>query len=331
MAALRDYTVGLVCVLQIELIAVAAMLDEKYQDHPKSSVNNHYIQGRVGKHNVVATCGSIDDDIFGYSEAIIASQMAFNFPSIKFCLMIGIGGGVPESVRLGDVVVSTPIDELAGIVRWDLDEEGSVKYKNALNRPPIELLTALTRLRSEHELNGSMIPLFLEDLDTSQSILAWNYPKLESLRDVLFQADYQHIDNPTTGDANAEEIKEGDHCSHCDQTKIVHRKPRDMRVHYGLIASSDQVIKHALTRDKINTRLGGKVLCFETEAAWLVDDSPCLVIREICNYADSHGNDDWQKYAAYIAGAFAKELLLYVPAQEVEQMPTIQGELPSIS
>jgi nucleoside phosphorylase len=164
-----------------------------------------------------------------------------------------------------------------------------------------------------------------------QSRFISKYLKLESLRDTLFQADCQHIDNPTTGDANTEETREADHCSHCDRTKIIQRKPRGMCVHYGHIASSTQVIKHAPTRDKINTRLGGKVLCFETEAAEVVFDFPCLVIRGISDYADAHGNSAWQKHAAFAAATFAKELLLYIPAQEIEQMPTIQGKLSCIS
>jgi nucleoside phosphorylase len=103
-----------------------------------------------------------------------------------------------------------------------------------------------------------------------------------------------------------------------------------MRVHYGLIASGNQVVKDAEFRDEINKDLGGNVLCFAMEAAGLMNDFPCLVIRGICDYADSHKNKDWQEHAAAVAAAFTKELLSVVPAQEVEQMPAIEGNRPSI-
>jgi nucleoside phosphorylase len=86
------------------------------------------------------------------------------------------------------------------------------------------------------------------------------------------------------------------------------------------------VIKDAAFREEINTRLGGKVLCFEMEAAGLMNDFPCIVIRGVCDYADSHKNKDWQEHAAVVAAAFAKELLSVVPAQEVEQMSTIKSK-----
>jgi nucleoside phosphorylase len=95
------------------------------------------------------------------------------------------------------------------------------------------------------------------------------------------------------------------------------RSPGDVRVHYGLIASGNQVIKDAEFRDRLNERLGGDVLCVEMEAAGLMD-FPCIVIRGICDYADSHKNKDWQEHAAAVAAAFAKELLQYVQPSDIE-------------
>lgn len=101
-----------------------------------------------------------------------------------------------------------------------------------------------------------------------------------------------------------------------------------MCVHYGLIASGNQVIRDATFRDKLNKDLGGNVLCFEMEAAGLMNNFPCIVIRGICDYADSHNNKYWQEHAAAVAVAFAKEILSVVPLQEVDQMPTIKGNVP---
>jgi nucleoside phosphorylase len=76
------------------------------------------------------------------------------------------------------------------------------------------------------------------------------------------------------------------------------------------------VITHGVTRDRLRKELG--VICFEMEAAGLMDNFPCLVIRGICDYADSHKNKRWQPYAAATAAAYAKELLSIIPTQEID-------------
>jgi nucleoside phosphorylase len=63
-----------------------------------------------------------------------------------------------------------------------------------------------------------------------------------------------------------------------------------------------------------------KAMCFEMEAAGLMNDFPCLVIRGISDYSDSHKNDRWQPYAAATAAAYAKELLGVLSAQEIEKL-----------
>ena len=54
-----------------------------------------------------------------------------------------------------------------------------------------------------------------------------------------------------------------------------------------------------------------------------MDSFPCLVIRGICDYADSHKNRIWQPYAAAVAAAYAKELLITIPPAEVTRLPAI--------
>jgi hypothetical protein len=92
------------------------------------------------------------------------------------------------------------------------------------------------------------------------------------------------------------------------------REPRPLEdpfIHYGLIASGDQVMRHSATRERLRKELN--VLCFEMEAAGLIDDFLCLVVRGICDYANSHKNKLWQGYAAATAAAYAKELLSVIP------------------
>ena len=53
-----------------------------------------------------------------------------------------------------------------------------------------------------------------------------------------------------------------------------------------------------------------------------MDNFPCLVIRGICNYSDTHKNKNWQPYAAATAAAYAKELLWVIAPVQVEKTPT---------
>jgi nucleoside phosphorylase len=115
-------------------------------------------------------------------------------------------------------------------------------------------------------------------------------------KDTLYKASYMH--NPRYKS-----------CQQCKGGEIL-RNPRTGSyplIHYGLIASGNSLMRDGRMRD----RLGKKhnVLCFEMEAAGVVNTIPCLVIRGICDYCDSHKNKLWQEYAAATAAAYAKLLL----------------------
>lgn len=92
-----DYTVGWVCALPLKLAAAAEMLDDEHEDIPRDSTDtNVYTLGRVGKHNVVLECLPAGETGTN-SAANIATQMTAKFRSIRFGLMVGIGGGLPSS------------------------------------------------------------------------------------------------------------------------------------------------------------------------------------------------------------------------------------------
>ena len=98
---------------------------------------------------------------------------------------------------------------------------------------------------------------------------------------------------------------------------------QEVVLYYGIVASGNQVMRDGAERDRVSTELGG-VLCFEMEAAGLMNSFPCLVIRGICDYADSHKNKKWQPYAAGTAVACAKEVLSVIPLSEVAKADTIE-------
>ena len=118
----HDYTVGWVCALPLEMAVAKAMLDEIHSDLPTSSSDqNTYVLGRIRAHNVVIAC--LPSGVYGTtSAAAVAIQMLSTFRSIRFGLMVGIGGGVPSKdsdIRLGDVVVSKPTGDFGGVVQYD--------------------------------------------------------------------------------------------------------------------------------------------------------------------------------------------------------------------
>ncbi|KAJ4130498.1 hypothetical protein NW754_009551 [Fusarium falciforme] len=258
-----------------------AMLDEIHPDLPKhQNDHNNYILGSIGSHNIAIACLPL---------ATVAARMMSTFPAIKVGLMVGIGGGIPSSgVRLGDVVVGTPDGIYPGVVQWDSGKAETEGFKRtgALNNPPTVLSTAATRLYTKHEIQGSKIPQYLDDLKRNWPKLASRYSWSASFTDPL-------VPDGQPG------------------------KPEDLRVHYGLIASGNQVIKDEKFRDRLNQQLGGRLLCVEMEAAGLMNDFPCLVIRGICDYADSENSKEWQEYAAAVAAAYARELLETLQPGEV--------------
>ncbi|KAL4881691.1 hypothetical protein BJY04DRAFT_218132 [Aspergillus karnatakaensis] len=300
----RSYTIGWICALAEEMAVARAMLDEIHPPlHQNYAVDsNNYILGCIGSHNVVLAC--LPDGVMGTtSAAIVAHRMRSTFQDIRFGLMVGIGGGVPseiDDIRLGDVVVGVPRQRGSGVIQYDFGktvQDGRLMLTSSLNRPPDALLTAVNSLRSEHLLQGHKIKHYLNQMLDQYPLLrkSLSYPGHQD--DHLYQPNYYH---PTTNRT----------CTACDQTKIIHRVARDSSeptIHYGLIASGNQVMKDGLTRDRLKQELN--ILCFEMEAAGLVDDFPCLVIRGISDYADSHKNDMWRSYAAAAAAAYAKELL----------------------
>ena len=303
---IEDYTVGWISAQPIELAAAAEMLDEEHQGLPQDPTDsNVYTFGRIGEHNVVISClpaGQMGTN----SAATVASQMKSRFPSLRFGLMVGIGGGVPSAesdIWLGDIVVSQPHMQHGGVIQYDLGKtgvDGHFTRTGSLNAPLAILLNALAKLQANHIIGKIKLHDYLS---TFTRLPKFAYPGAGF--DVLYNASYSHVSGPT--------------CDGCNKEEVVNRVLRvdtKASLHFGIIASGNQVMKDGIMRDRLSKELGG-ILCFEMEAAGLMNNFPCLVVRGICDYADSHRNKRWQPYAAATAAACAKELLIIIPPQQV--------------
>jgi hypothetical protein len=88
------------------------------------------------------------------SAATVANNILRTFPAIRFGLIVGTRGGIPDSnkgvnIRLGDVVVSLPNGTHGGVVQYNLRKnlgDGLFERKGVLRPPPTLLLAALTNL-----------------------------------------------------------------------------------------------------------------------------------------------------------------------------------------
>lgn len=330
-----SYTVGWIAALPIERAAAKAILDEEHAE-PKGLIRNPsdtnvYTWGRIGDHNVVIA--SLAAGIYGLtSAATTSSSLSASLPSIRIGLLVGIGGAIPRpdddrDIRLGDVVVSQPDGTTGGVCQYDLvkAKPGDRRERRGfLAMPPTVLLKALASIQADHEIEDSKIPDILQDMLQANPKMAKRskqspgYVHQGTDNDRLFQSSYEHVS--------------GNDCGSCEADEEVQRDPRDStdpEIHYGIIASGNTLVKDGITRDRIVADVGEDCICFEMEAAGLMNHFPCLVIRGICDYSDSHKNDHWQRYASATAAAYAKELLDYVPASEVQETRRVMEILKS--
>lgn len=317
----NNYSVGWICAISTEYVAAQAFLQERHHGPKYVSVhdNNIYTLGRIGMHNVVIAV--LPNSEYGLSSAAsVARDMLHSFPNIRIGLMVGIGGGAPSvkhDIRLGDVVVGVQTGQ-SGVIQYDFGkaiQNQDFQETGFLNQPPTLLRAAVGGLMAQHELYGNRLEEAIESiLDTHQRLRKRGYKRPGTTTDKLYRSQFIHAPNDETACA----VSCGD-----DPSRLVERRQRDededediIMIHYGLIASTNTLMKDAVIRDQLVANKG--VLCFEMEAAGLMNHFPCLVIRGICDYSDSHKNKEWQGYAAMAAAAYTRDLLLQIPPNKIE-------------
>ncbi|KAL4876022.1 purine and uridine phosphorylase [Aspergillus karnatakaensis] len=321
----EEYTVGWLCALQCEFNAARLLLDETHKALTQvKEDDNNYLLGRMNGHNIVIARGGKGTE----AAARAATNLLRTFPNIRFGLVVGTAGGAPspsstsdprKDIRLGDVVVSTPEAGHGGVIQFDqgrVTHDGTFIVESHLNKPPAILRRALDRLQSDHDFGEGEMMEYIKRIEheVAQCTTLRDYRFPGKHRDLLFKPDYPHAG--------------GENCSACDARQLYARLDRgsnDPVVHYGLIGSSNTLIKSGKRRDALHSEW--KILCFEMEAAGLMDHFPCLVIRGISNYADDHKDDRWQPYAAVVAAAYAKDLLRVIEPEQVDRMGVVVIEV----
>lgn len=308
-------TIAIFCALAYEAVTVKHLLDEEYTCHPKAIGPKNYVYsfGRIKEHKIVI---ARPHQMGTVAAAHCATAVSQQFPNVRFALMVGIGAGIPSlpnhDIRLGDIAVSVPEGNNPGVIQYDFGkyEKDGFELKGCLSKPPPILIGADGSLMEDEMMERSPLKRILGKIT---KIPRFSRPNTD---DTLFHEDFHHVNK-------------GSDCSGCEASsgkKVVSRPRRPYQqpvVHRGLILSGNGVVKNPQERDQLR-RDYKDAICFEMEAAGIMDEIPCLIVRGICDYADTHKQDRWHFYAAAVAAAYCKALLHKVDSQEVEEATSMK-------
>ncbi|KAL5339617.1 Pfs domain protein [Aspergillus crustosus] len=311
------YTVGWLCALDNEIAVAKSLLDEKHAAPPiPYGDTNVYFTGRIGEHNVVIV-NLVQTGT--KASAFAVTHMLRTFQKIRFGLMVGIGGGAVDAsgthgtrksttaTLLGDVVVSMPGQNHSGVLQYDkgTQRNGHFTTRSQMNSPGDTLVSAVAKLAQLHQHQRGNMARHMQEAQSKLQAQGLNHFRFPGRQyDLLFASKYAHPINAPRD------------CRACNRAALIHRNPITRQspvVHHGLIASGNSVVRDPQLRDIMSRNQN--VLCFEMEAAGLMNSLPCLVIKGISNYSDSHKSDIWQPYAALTAAAYAKDLLAMIQPQ----------------
>jgi len=325
----ESFEVAIICALSTESDAVEALFDEFWEEEDEQYGKapgdpNSYTLGRIGRLNVVL---AYLPAIGKASSAIVAASFRASFPCVRLGLVVGVCGGVPrpvhsENIFLGDIIVST------GVIQFDFGRQFSDRVvrkdtlKDNLGRPNHEIRAFLTMLQGWQagaKLRRHVFE-YVHELSSKRGFEAWACPKPQN--DELYQPSYRHKHHHATVCVTCDQCTSAEDavcdaalesaCAQlgCDRRYLEHRdRPFQPgpTIHFGLIASGDLVIKSGIYRDRLAVE--ERVIGFEMEGAGVWDSFPTIVVKGVCDYADSHKTKRWQKYAAMTAAACAKALL----------------------
>jgi nucleoside phosphorylase len=329
----NEFEIAIICALPLEADAVEALFDEHYDelDHiygKQVGDTNTYTTGRISGHHVVlAFMPGMGNRI----SASVARGLQISFTGIKLALVVGICGGVPHSsdgteIILGDVIISDSVIEYDFGRQYPDGFQRKVGVNETLGHPNQEIRSFLNRLRTRRMRVQvqKQTAQHLKDLREREGS-EWNYPGV--LQDMLFDASYRHkhyqkhsVDGCICADCHCSQdpvcqqaLKTDCYSLGCTGQLIPrHRLGKDSPetfIHIGTIASANTVMKSGEHRDKVAETEG--VIGFEMEGAGVWDNLPSIVIKGVCDYADSHKNKIWQNYAAACAACCTKAFLGY--------------------
>ncbi|KAJ6140303.1 nacht and wd domain protein [Penicillium samsonianum] len=299
------YTVVWIAPLEIEAQAALHMLDHHHHGRFSLDRGDDYVfrAGDLGGHNIIIATLPAGQEYGTGSAAALASQVKKFFPNLWFGLLVGVAAGLPNlsrqpprDIRLGDVLVGLPEGNSAGLIAYDLGKETGDNGFQLLHYGHV-LANTETVVRSAIQNIKLMAP---RDLDSF-------LPHYKNIQD-------KHHANGAFDDPG----QDHDHLYETDDTGATHliqREPRPdsarTRVWYGPIGSGEKLMKNSQKRNELRDKYG--IIGLEMEAAGTMNRIPVGVVRGVCDYGDEHKNKEWQPYAAAMAAAYAKAVLINAP------------------
>ncbi|KAL2828390.1 nucleoside phosphorylase domain-containing protein [Aspergillus cavernicola] len=330
-----EFKIAIVCALPREADAVEGFFDEFYDEDPgqghygkQPGDTNAYTTGRIGEHSIVLVHMS---GMGNRVSAGVARGLQISFTGVKLVLVVGICGAVPVSpqghpIFLGDVIISNTV------IEYDYGRQypGGFQRKSdmketTLGPPNPELKAFLSQLQTDrrHEQAQRKAVENVQELQKRRGS-RWAYPGTEN--DVVFEASYRHMHHRPESpgrmclqceehvDAFCEQAQNmsckelGCGGSSIERARVAEESPAPC-IYIGPVASANVVMKSGEHRDAL-ARAEGAV-GFEMEGAGVWGNSLCVIIKGVCDYADSHKNKTWQDYAAATAASCAKVFLDY--------------------
>ena len=170
----------------------------------------------------------------------------------------------------------------------------------------------MSGLKAQYERKGHQLEEAINDALRRYPRLREEYKRQDQTTDRLYKSEVVHR---SAAQGSCDNICGSDSSSLIFRLQGAEDKD-DPAIHYGLIASVNKLMQDALIRDALSA--DKDVLCFEMEAAGLMNHFPCLVVCGICDYAGSHKNYKWQGYAAMAAAAYTKDLLCRIVPDKIE-------------
>lgn len=284
----------------------------------------------MGEYNIVL---ALLPNMGTVAAAGAAASFRSSYTNLQLAFLVGICGGVPsnddnEEVLLGDVVISDAV--LHGLGKQYPNEFvfKDTVYDNP-GRPNKNIRSLIASFKTERgrEKLEKKTRIHLKHLQAAAVCKRHksNYQYPGAAKDKLFAAMYRHTHrgpgpcSSCDGETNSfcEEAARAS-CIEldCDEGQLVRRKrllnlePNDEQwpqILIGRIASGDTVMKSGENRDKVAKQ--HNVIAFEMEGAGVWDEFPCIIVKGICDYADSHKNKLWQPFAAATAASVMKAVL----------------------
>jgi nucleoside phosphorylase len=329
-----EFETAIICALPLEFDAVEALFDERYDEFrstygQQQGDGNWYRTGRICGQNIVLACLS---RMGKGNAASVASSLRVSFVKVNLAILVGICGGVPFPSEKTELILGDVISD--NVVEYDFGRQYPDGFRQksrpketlrGANRDIQSLLSGLKTLRMHNQLQDEVMK-YLQYLQRDVNS-QWLYPG--AAQDRLFDASYRHkhhrpamatacrcVDCHSSQDPVCDEVFEID-CNMlgCVGGSILRSRlstdfPKPC-IHFGAIASADTVMKSGEHRDRLAR--SEKVIGFEMEGAAISDNLPCVVIKGVCDYADSHKDKMWQPYAAATAASCTKVFLDCMP------------------